>query len=130
VKRGFNPFNLVVQRFQSAKVRLESRFGLSAILKAAQILLQFERALFGQAVDHPIPVPMRHDKAFVFQVGEVLGYLDLGLIQQGLKMTHAERPLREQMQNPQPRSIAETLVNPYEIHLAVYCHRNIPSTEY
>ena len=46
----------------------------------------------------------------------MLGNLHLRLTEDFLEMTDTERPLREQMQDAQPRPVAETFVDPNEIH--------------
>ena len=56
------------------------------------------------------------------EIGEVLGNFHLRRVQDFLEMTNAERPLRQQVQDPQSRFIAEAFVNVQQFHARL----NIP----
>ncbi len=50
------------------------------------------------------------------EIGEMLGNLGLRDVQNFLEMADAKRTLCKQMDDPQPRGIAETLVNLNQFH--------------
>jgi hypothetical protein len=61
----------------------------------------------------------------------MLGDLDLRFAQDGLKMTDAERRLRQQMRDAQSRPVAETLMDLNQVHpdLATGCGRGTASVD-
>lgn len=48
------------------------------------------------------------------------GHLDLGLAQNLLQVTHAQRPPEQQMDDPQPGSVAQALMDAEHMHFRVY----------
>lgn len=96
---------------QPFQVPFKDRVRLGTVLKALEIFFQFAWALFWEAVNHPVLMPMGHDEPVFLQIGKVLGNLDLRLIEQRLKMAHAKGSLGKQMKNSQARLIAEALIN-------------------
>ena len=103
-------------RCQVPEIALELRMRLHAVLQAFHIRFQFCAASSGQRIDHPIPLPLGLHHSSAPQVGEMFRNFYLRLVQNFLKMTNAERPPREQMQNAEPRLIAQTLVNLNQFH--------------
>ncbi len=57
-------------------------------------------------------------QAMLAEIGEVLGNFRLRDIENFLEMADAKRTPCKQMDNPQPRGIAETLVNLNQFHAA------------
>jgi hypothetical protein len=60
-------------------------------------------------VVHPLSVPARHYDSGVAQVGQVPGYLGLRLIQNLHEITDADFLISHEIQEPQPRIVAESL---------------------
>jgi hypothetical protein len=50
------------------------------------------------------------------EIGEVLRDFDLGGVEDFLKMADAKRAIRQEMQNAEPRFIAEAFVNFEQLH--------------
>ena len=63
--------------------------------------------------------------ALLAEVGEVLGNFRLRDIENFLEMADAKRTTCKQMDDPQPRGIAETLVNLNQFHGRKYGGRDI-----
>jgi hypothetical protein len=59
-------------------------------------------------------------KAMLAKIREVLGNFRLRNIDNFLEMADAKRTMRKQMDDPQPRGIAETLVNLNQFHEAIW----------
>ena len=55
-------------------------------------------------------------QAMLAEIGEVLGNFRLRDIENFLEMADAKRTTCKQMDDPQPRGITETLVNPDQFH--------------
>ena len=93
------------------------------ILKALQIRFEFRCALSRQRINHPVLVAFDFDHSLIAKITEMLGDLDLRFAQDGLKMTDAERRLRQQMRDAQSRPVAETLMDLNQVHpdLATGC---------
>ncbi len=89
---------------------------LDAILQTSQLQVQFTRALGRQLVNHPLLMALSCYQTMFAQIGQVLGNGDLRRPENVLEMAHAEGALREQVQNAQPRFIAEALVNFQQLH--------------
>lgn len=89
---------------------------LDAILKAAELEIEFSRADLREAVDHPLLVAGGGDEFFAAEVSEMFGDGDLGKIQDVLKIADAERSLGEEMQDAQPGFVAEAFVDLEQIH--------------
>ena len=69
-----------------------------------------------KAVNHPGPVPGAFDHALLAEIGEMLGNLRLRDAENFLEMADAKRTTCKQMDDPQPRGVAETLVNLNQFH--------------
>jgi len=91
--------------------------GLHAVLKAAQLPIQFRRGLVGKPVNHPFLMALRDDQAVGPQIGEVLGNGDLGHFQNILKVADTKRPSRQKMKNAKAGFIAEAAINLQELHI-------------
>jgi len=89
---------------------------LRAVPQTFEIFIQLRRAPPRQRVDDPILLPIGDDHASLAQVGEVFGNLYLRFIEDVLEMADAERRLRKQVKDTKSCSIAETLINSYQIH--------------
>jgi hypothetical protein len=50
------------------------------------------------------------------EITEVLGNLYLGFVEQLLEMANAERTIAKEVQDAQPRAVAETLINLHKVH--------------
>ena len=61
-------------------------------------------------------MPGAFDHALLAKVGEMLGNFRLRDIENFLEMANAKRAACKQMDDPQPRGIAETLVNLNQFH--------------
>jgi hypothetical protein len=61
-------------------------------------------------------VPGAFNHALLAEIGEMLGNLGLRKAQNFLEMADAQRPLCKQVDDPQPRGIAKTLVNLNQFH--------------
>jgi len=69
---------------------------------------------------------MGFDHSMLAEIREMLRNLDLRGAEDVLKMANAKRANREQMQNAQPRFIAQTFVNFDQIHVStIYAMRYI-----
>jgi hypothetical protein len=103
--------------FQSLQILLKELIFADAVLETLQVPSQFVRLPLRQMVDAPILMLSWFHQAMLFQVNEVLWDFDLGLVEDRLKMTHAERSMREQMQYPQPSLVTEAFVNTDQVHV-------------
>lgn len=108
-----------------SEVRAEPLIGLRAVLEALQICFEFRRTLRWKAVNHPVRVPSGLDHPVLSEIGELLGNLHLRDVQNLLEMTHAKWPVRQEMDDPQPRDVAEALIDLNEFH-----GTNMPSLIY
>src|ERR1041385_6337672 len=101
---------------QLLQVAHEDLIRSHAILKTLQVHFQFRRALLRQRINHPVLVAFYvHDSAFA-KIAEMFGNFYLRFAQDRLEMANAERRLRQKIQNPQPRPVAEALVNADQVH--------------
>ena len=64
-------------------------------------------------------------QALLAKVGEVLGNFRLRDIENFLEMADAKRTTCKQMDDPQPRGVAETLVNLNQFHEGIWCSQYI-----
>src|SRR5947207_10867204 len=87
-----------------------------AILKALQVLLKFGWPFPREGIDHPILIAFDLHHSFLTKISQVLGDLNLGLAEDGLEVTDAERRLCQQLQDSQTRSIAETSIDLDQVH--------------
>jgi hypothetical protein len=94
----------------------EDLFLADAVLQAGEVGFEAGRRFLGQAVDHKVSATLGLDHAVALQIAEVLGHLHLGLTQDFLKVANAERPIEEQVQDPESRAIAEALIDLNELH--------------
>ena len=89
---------------------------MRAVLEAFEIGFQFHRGPRRKAVNHPGTVSCAFHDAMLAEISEVLGNFRLRDIENFLKMADAKRTMCQQVDDPQPRRIAETLVNPNQFH--------------
>ena len=111
-----NPSAISSHLLKNLEISTEPLVGRRTVLKAFEIGFQLERRLRGKAINHPCPVPGALDHALFAEVGEMLGNLGLRKAQNFLEMADAKRTLCQQMDDSQPRGIAETLVNLNQLH--------------
>jgi len=96
-----------------------------AILKAFEIGFQFGRGLRRKAVDDPGALSGRFHHLALSEVGQMLGNLGLGNLEDILEMTDAKRAVGQQVHQAKPRLIAETLIDLDELHEDKYCRFHI-----
>ena len=97
----------------SFEIGTEPLVSRCTVLKTLKIGFQLEGRVWRKAINHPCPVTRAVDHAFLAEISQMLGNLGLWKAENSLEMTHAKRTTRQQMDHPQPRRIAETLVNFY-----------------
>ena len=86
---------------------------------------ELEALLLGELVDSPIAMLLHFEQAVRLQVAQVLGDVDLRFLEHRLKMADAKWRLREQVQDAEPRLVAEALVDFNQLH-----RNNMPLKEY
>jgi len=86
------------------------------VLKAFEIRFELKRASWRKAVNHPGPMSCAFNHALLAEVGEMLGNFRLWDIENFLEMADAKRTPGKQLNDPQPRGIAETLINLNQFH--------------
>jgi hypothetical protein len=118
VKRGPGLATIFLDKIQLLKIAREDFVRLHAILKTFQVRLQLGRALLRQRVSHPVLIAFDLHHSSLPKIREMLGYLDLGFLEDALEMADAERRARKQMKNAQPRPIAKALIDLNEVHSA------------
>jgi hypothetical protein len=102
--------------FEGLEIGAEALIGQCTILEALEIGFELPGWLGRKTVNHPGPVPRAFHQAMLAKMGELLGNLRLGDIEDFLEMADAKRTARKQMHDPQARGIAETLINPDQLH--------------
>jgi hypothetical protein len=120
------PCQLRRELFQPREILLEGRISPRTILQAGEIGPQLSRCDFRQLVNHPVPLPLTLHQAARFKIGEMLGDFNLRRAKHRLEMTHTERPLRQHVQQPQSRHIAQAFINFDQFHSGIH----MPSQEY
>lgn len=76
-------------------------------------------------VVHPLSVPARHYDSGVAQVGQVPGYLGLRLIQNLHEITDADFLISHEIQESQPRIVAESLKEALQAEIPILdLHKN------
>src|SRR2546423_7604456 len=116
VKRRLGFTAALLNRRELLEIARENFVRSQAILKTLQVCLQLRRTLLRQRVHHPVLIALYLHHGALAQIAEVLGNFHLRLAQDRLEMADAERRLRQQIQNPQPGAIAETLIDLDEVH--------------
>jgi hypothetical protein len=98
---------------------------LNAVLKAAELKVEFVRTFSGQTVDDPLSTAFGFDHAMLAEIGEVLGDGDLIEAEDGLKMADAELPVRQQVENAKTGLVAKTFVylNQFQFHASGRIYR-------
>ena len=112
-----DPVAFAFELFELFEVLAKDGMGLDAVLETAQLQIQLRRRLFGQAIEHPVPVALCQNQPVGPQVGEMLGDGDLGQFQNILKMTDAQGPPGEEMQNTKACFITQAAINLHEFHI-------------
>ena len=96
---------------QFFQISREHRIALHAIAQTFQIVFQRGLKPFWERIDDPILFSRGPHHSPAPQVSKMFGNFHLRLIEDFLKMADAERRFVQQMQNTQPRPIAEALIN-------------------
>ena len=86
---------------------------------------KLEALLLGELIDAPVPVLPHFNQAVRLEVAQVLGDVDLRLLEYRLEMTNAEWGVREQVQDAQPCLVTKALVDFNQLH-----RDNMPIEEY
>ena len=131
------PAHFGLQLAKRSEVLLENRVRLDAVLEALEICLELLGRLSGEGLDHPILMARGLDHSLVLQISKVLGDADLGLVEQLLEVADAEGAAGEEIDDAQPRLVAETFVDSDEIGSgSSFCaggfahSRRVPQHEY
>jgi hypothetical protein len=94
----------------------ENRLLRRGILQASELGAQRRRRIGRQSVNHPLAAPLGFHHAAPAQVSEMTRDLGLRFAEDFLEMTHAQRPVQQQMDKTQPRAVAKALVDADKIH--------------
>ena len=115
---GFgDPPRFLFHLLEALKVCAESLVRLRAVLEALQVGLEFGCPVRGQAVNHPVGMPSCLHHSVLTKVGELLGNFYLGGLKDALEVTHAERPVRQEVNDAQPGCLAKALVDLDKFHV-------------
>lgn len=117
-QQGFIAGAAAPESGQPPEIGLEDRVGLHAVLQALELEMQFAGTRFRQAIYHPMSPALADGQAMRPQVGQVLRYGDLREVEQFLKVTDAQRPLEEHIQDPQTVLVAKAAVDLNEFQAA------------
>ncbi len=101
---------------QPLQIRSKLRLALHAILQTFQVCLQLRGAVPRQRVNHPVTAALGLHQSARSEIGEMLGNLHLRFPEDFLEVADAERALGKEMEDPQPRPVAEALINLEEVH--------------
>jgi hypothetical protein len=101
---------------QFGKVACETWIRSHACFKALEVGFEFGRGLARQRINHPVLVAFRLDHPLVAEIGKMLGDLDLWFVENRLQVADAERGFCQEMENPQARPVAETLIDLNQVH--------------
>jgi hypothetical protein len=104
--------------FEARTILAKNGFLADAILQAGEVRVELMAAFIGQAIDHPIRTAFDLHHPVPLQIREVPGNFDLGFAENFLEVTDTERPVEKEMDNAQPRQVAETLVNTNKVHVS------------
>jgi hypothetical protein len=85
-------------------------------LQAREVPLQLTGRFADQSINPPVALATNLNKSMALKVTKVLGYFNLGLPENFLKMADAQRTLRQKMQDAQPGDITHALVNADQLH--------------
>ena len=85
-------------------------------MEAFEIRFQIRRGLERKAINPPCAVAGAFDHSLLTQIGEMLGDLGLRKAENFLEMTNTKGTPCQQMDDPQPRDVAEAAVNRDQFH--------------
>jgi hypothetical protein len=106
-----NPSAISSHLIESLEIGTEPLVSRCTVLETFQVGFELERRFRRQAVNPPRPMPGTFEHALLAQIGEMLGNLGLWKAKNILEVTNTKWTSRKQMDDPEPRRIAETLVN-------------------
>jgi hypothetical protein len=119
VFQGFtNPSAISSHLDKSLEISSKTPVSRRAVLKTFQIGFKLQRRLGWKAINPPCSVASALDHSPLTQVGEMLRYLGLRQTKNLLEMADTKWTACQQMDDPQPRDIAKTLINLHQFH----CH--------
>jgi len=95
---------------QAFNVCHEYRILAAEILQALEIFLKDRVGCTGDAVDHPVGASLTFHQMVAFQVGEMLGNLDLRFSQYLLDMADTEGILTEKVEDSQAGDVTQASV--------------------
>lgn len=108
---AFDPVGACLHLGEPGEIFTEKLVGGYAVLEALEIGLQLSRRRRREAVDDPGALAGRLDHVALAKIGEVLRDLGLRELQHILEMAHTQRPLGQQIHDPEPDRFAEALVD-------------------
>jgi len=108
------------------EIALEKRLLTRAILQAREVGPQLAGRFPRQRVNHPVALAPRRHQPAPAQVIQVLGDFHLRLAQHDLEMAHAQRPAQQQVEDAQPRAVAQAFVDSHQFHAeTIFLYGNI-----
>lgn len=110
---------LFVQALQPIKVAPKPGFLTGAILQAREVGPQLPRRSLHEPINAPVALPTCFYHPASLEIGEMLGDFYLRFAQNVLKVADAQGTADQQMQDPEAGGIAQTLIDPDELHAAV-----------
>ena len=113
-----DPIAVTLNLAELFQVFLEDALRLNAILKAAELEIEFRGTLAGKAINDPLRMAVGFDHPMLAEVGQVLGNGNLLKTEDGLEMTDAKLAVGEEMKNAKASPIAKTFVdlNQFQFH--------------
>jgi hypothetical protein len=117
VFQGFtNPSAISLHLRKSLEIGAKSLVSGSAVLKTFEIGFELHRRPGWKAINPPCSIASGLDHSLLTEIGEMLGYLRLRETKNLLKVADTKWTACKQMDDPQPRGVAETLVNLNQFH--------------
>ena len=107
---------------QSPEIGTEPLVSGRTVLEAFEISFQIRRGLGRKAINPPCSVASASDHSLLTEISEMLGNFGLRKAKDFLEVTDTKRTACQQMDDPQPGGIAETLVNRDQLHAPQYIH--------
>jgi hypothetical protein len=111
-----NPFAISSHLRQSLEVGAKPLVSGRTVLEAFEISFQIRRGLRRKTIDPPCSMASALDHSLLTEIGEMLGNFGLRDTKNFLEVTDTKRTACQQMDDPQPRGIAETMVNRDQLH--------------
>ena len=126
VLQGFtNPSAISSHLRQSLEVGAKPLVSGSAVLETFEIGFQLQRGPRWKAINPPCSMASALDHSLFTEIGEMLGNFGLRKAKDLLKVTDTKRTACQQMDDPQPGGIAETLINRDQLHALQYIHIHV-----